>query len=242
MIIMVHRSLRIRHSALVIAYMLGVWVLTHSSLSAQTTYSGIRIMEAAKSHVFEMYGATVKAEAIKNVGDQVFAQANIEARILDDEKRTASFINVVIEFLHGEKIIRKVSVPFRITMERLVPIATKRIAPGALISEEDIEWKERTVAANDDAITDPQQLVGRRSVAMIAAGEPIRTKYLGASNGIVRNQAVSMIIRTGNIFIRTQGKAMADAAPGETLQVLRTGGNTTILCKALGNGIVEVVR
>lgn len=209
---------------------------------AQTTYSSVRIQQAAKEHVLSLYGGKVKAEALKSIGDQVFSQSHVEARILDDEKRTASFANVVIEFFVGEKIIRRVSVPFRITIDRLVPVATKRIAPGSLISEEDIEWKERTIAANDDAITDPQSLIGRRTTAMISPGEPIRTKYLGATNGIVRNQLVSIVVRTGNILIRTQGKAIDDAAPGETLQVIRTGGQTTILCRALGNGIVEVVR
>jgi flagellar basal body P-ring formation protein FlgA len=222
--------------------MLALMMLDTHCASAQTTYSSVRIMQAAKEHITGMYGGAVKAESLKNIGDQVFGQANVEARILDDEKRTASFANVVIEFFVGEKIIRRVSVPFRITMERLVPVASKRILPGSLISEQDIEWKERTIAANDDPITDPQALIGRRSVAMIGAGEPIRTKYLGAANGVVRNQIVSMIVRTGSITIRTQGKAIDDAAPGETLQVIRTGGQTTILCRVISNGVVEVVR
>ena len=88
-------------------------------------------------------------------------------------------------------------------------------------------------------ISDPQELAGRTLIRPLRAGVSLRNNDLRTEPTLTRGQTVK-IIATGKGFdITYEGKSLANAVAGETVQV-RTQSNHIISGIARAGGIVEI--
>jgi flagella basal body P-ring formation protein FlgA len=104
-------------------------------------------------------------------------------------------------------------------------VAAHALAPGQPIGPADLEQRQGDLAGLPRAVvTDPAQLEGAVTANRIAAGSPLRMDMVRKAIAVKQGQMVSVTIEGEAFQIRSEGKILADAAPGNTVQVrLKSG-------------------
>ncbi|MGY2491244.1 flagellar basal body P-ring formation chaperone FlgA [Cupriavidus sp. CP313] len=104
-------------------------------------------------------------------------------------------------------------------------VAARALGPGEPVSQADIEVRQGDLATLPRAvITDPAQLAGAVTANRIAAGSPIRADLLRKAIAVRQGQTVTVAVEGDAFQITSEGKVLADAATGNTVQVrLRSG-------------------
>lgn len=122
-----------------------------------------------------------------------------------------------------------------------VPVAARRLAPGATIQATDL----RQVAlpldrVPEEAIVDEARLRGRVVQRSVAAGAPILAADLGGRAVVTRNSAVTMSVTLPGLVVTAQGRALEDGAAGDVIQVMNLASRAIVEAKVLGPGRVAV--
>ncbi|WP_434034271.1 flagellar basal body P-ring formation chaperone FlgA [Cupriavidus sp. a3] len=104
-------------------------------------------------------------------------------------------------------------------------VASRALGPGEPVSQADIEVRQGDLATLPRAvITDPAQLAGAVAANRIAAGSPMRSDLLRKAIAVRQGQTVTVSVEGEAFQISSEGKVLADAATGNTVQVrLRNG-------------------
>nr|WP_244259026.1 flagellar basal body P-ring formation chaperone FlgA [Cupriavidus gilardii] len=104
-------------------------------------------------------------------------------------------------------------------------VAAHALAPGQPIGPADLEQRQGDLAGLPRAVvTDPAQLEGAVTANRIAAGSPLRMDMVRKAIAVKQGQMVAVTIEGEAFQIRSEGKILADAAPGNTVQVrLKSG-------------------
>lgn len=87
--------------------------------------------------------------------------------------------------------------------------------------------------------TDKAQVVGRSSNVSISAGTPLRLDTLRSQPVVLNGQMVKLVTAGSGFRITAEGKAIANAAEGQVVQV-RTQGGRSVSGIARAGGQVEV--
>lgn len=123
-----------------------------------------------------------------------------------------------------------------------VPVAVRRLLPGEVVRESDLEWTqvhaERITAA---IAVDPSRIIGHAARRPIRAGEPIRANDLQVATVMKRGAMVTMVLETPRMLITTQGRAMEDGAEGQLVNVMNTSSNRVIKAIVVDPSTVSVV-
>jgi flagella basal body P-ring formation protein FlgA len=110
-----------------------------------------------------------------------------------------------------------------------VPVAVRRLLPGEVIREGDLEWTQVHADRVTTAIVvDPANVIGRAPRRPIRAGEPIRANDLQIATMLKRGTMVTMMLETPRMLITTQGRAMEDGAEGQLVNVMNTSSNRVV--------------
>ncbi|AQV96541.1 flagella basal body P-ring formation protein FlgA [Cupriavidus necator] len=104
-------------------------------------------------------------------------------------------------------------------------VAARALGPGEPVSQADIEVRQGDLGTLPRAvITDPAQLAGAVTANRIAAGSPLRSDLLRKAIAVRQGQTVTVAVEGDAFQITSEGKVLADAATGNTVQVrLRSG-------------------
>lgn len=110
-----------------------------------------------------------------------------------------------------------------------VPVPVRRLLPGEIIGEADLEWvqvhSDRIGAAT---VLDPRMIVGRAARRPLRAGEPVRAADLQVATVMKRGTMVTMVLETPRMLITTQGRALEDGAEGALVSVMNTASNRVV--------------
>ncbi len=120
-------------------------------------------------------------------------------------------------------------------------VAKYEIDRGKLISRTDLELKyvQRSRQSRRDK-TLFEDLIGLSAKRRLPAGRPVRATDLEAPRLIHKNQLVTILLEAPGLVLRTEGKALGDAARGETVKVLNTQSKRIIHATAMASGLVFV--
>jgi flagella basal body P-ring formation protein FlgA len=88
-------------------------------------------------------------------------------------------------------------------------------------------------------LTDPSQAVGQTVTRSMPVGTPIRQDALRAKQAVTQGQMVRIIAGGAGFTVSGEGRALANAADGQTLQV-RTASGTVVSGVARAGGTVEI--
>jgi flagella basal body P-ring formation protein FlgA len=104
-------------------------------------------------------------------------------------------------------------------------VAKRSIAPGEALEAEDAAAREGDLAALPaGVVTDPAELAGKVAMYRIAAGAPLRRELLRGVVVLRQGQDVRVLVRGPGFLAGVEGKALADAAVGATVQVKARNG------------------
>lgn len=123
-----------------------------------------------------------------------------------------------------------------------VPVPVKRLSPGTVISEGDIEMirvKESELSRN--MVTDEGQLIGQSAKRTLIAGQPVALGSVEPPVLVQRNGLVTVVLKSGAMLLTAQAKAIEDGAQGEVIRVKNTQSDRVIEAVVTGLNRVEVI-
>jgi flagella basal body P-ring formation protein FlgA len=123
-----------------------------------------------------------------------------------------------------------------------VPVLRRRLAPGDVIRERDVEWlslRADRIARN--AALDIADLLGKSPRRPVRAGEPVLGNELREPILVPKNSLVTIRLQTARMTLTAQGKAMEPGARGDVIRVINTKSNKVISASVTDSGSVEVI-
>lgn len=123
-----------------------------------------------------------------------------------------------------------------------VPVLNRRMMPGEVISQSDLDWttlqRDRTGA---DTVLSAAELVGQTVRRNVTPHRPVRAGDVRAPVVVPRGAVVTILLQTPSMTLTAQGRALSDGAHGEVIRVTNTASNRTVEARVAGDGLVTVV-
>jgi flagella basal body P-ring formation protein FlgA len=129
----------------------------------------------------------------------------------------------------------------RVSVKREVPILTRRLDAGTIISESDLGWQ--TIVADHvagDLLTSPASLVGHALRHDTNEDTPLRTRDIMLPRLVVRGTMVTMKVETASLQASAQGKALQDGSLGEIVRLINTRSNRVVEGTVTGLELVSI--
>ncbi len=138
----------------------------------------------------------------------------------------------------GEDII---PVNVRVANLKPVVVAAHDILPKSLIKTDDLKVKKVTESRASLGFNSIDDVVGKRAKRLIRAGSIIKPSDVMPDYRVFKNAPVKVIYVSGNIRIEMVGQALQNGALGDIIEVKNISTGKKLLCKVIGNGVVEFV-
>ncbi|MEJ2648357.1 MAG: flagellar basal body P-ring formation chaperone FlgA [Sedimentisphaerales bacterium] len=168
--------------------------------------------------------------------------ANLKYSCSFEKNIQASQVKVEVSVFSGDNKIGSRSVTFRLEYESRTPVAIVDIAPGAVISTENVKIEKRS--SNSPEQKDWKSPYGMLAKRAIKANTEIRDQMLASVERqivIKRNQNVIIRIEKPGFVITAVGKTMQDGKSGDFIKVRNVDSQRIIIAKVNGDGSVEPV-
>ncbi len=118
-------------------------------------------------------------------------------------------------------------------------VANRIIPANSIISADDIQLRDVAFAGG---VVDPNQIVGMEARKALFAGRPILLADVGNPAVVERNQIVQLVFSRFGLVIKTDGRAMDRAAPGEMIRVMNLESRSLVTAKIDDTGVAYVLQ
>ena len=134
-----------------------------------------------------------------------------------------------------------VYMPAQIRIYKEIIAAAHPLGRGTQVSEADIiQVRQEVSGFHSGYFEEAGQVVGKVMTRPLNAGQVFTPNKLKAALLIKRGEEVTIVASTGTLEVRSRGKALKDAAEGESLTVRNINSNRVIQVIAVKPGIVIV--
>lgn len=122
-----------------------------------------------------------------------------------------------------------------------IPVPKRLISAGDIIGADDLEWQPVHLSRlSGSSLTDAEQLVGRMAKRPLKAGQILRQSDVAVSPVIHKNDLIRLVVKTGQMTLSVQGKALQDAALGQTVRVVNVNSNRQLSGTVIDAGTVAI--
>lgn len=119
-------------------------------------------------------------------------------------------------------------------------VTARPLRAGQIVGPADIVRRHGDLAAlPDNTLTDPAQAVGHHTRYAVAQGNPVRGDMLRIPAAVRQGQNVKVVSAGEGFQVSSEGLALNNAAPGETVRVRMPNGQV-ISGTASATGVVEI--
>ncbi len=119
-------------------------------------------------------------------------------------------------------------------------VAARPLRAGQIVGPADLGQRRGDLTAlPDNTLTDPTQASGHNTRIAIAAGAPLRGDMLRVPHAVRQGQTVPVVSAGPGFRVSSEGRAMNNAAPGESVRV-RLANGQVVTGVAQAGGTVEV--
>lgn len=129
-------------------------------------------------------------------------------------------------------------VPVHVTVTTTLLVSSQPLSRGKLMSADDFTGQSG-VMTQPDMLTDPAEIIGKVLKYSVGAGQVIRREMLRDPYAINQGQTVPVVVEGRGFKVRSQGRALNNAAKGQNVQV-RTESGRVVSGTANENGEVTV--
>jgi flagella basal body P-ring formation protein FlgA len=112
---------------------------------------------------------------------------------------------------------------------------TRNFAAGEIVGAADLVWSSDAIAPAD-APGDPDSVIGMAARRPLRAGAAVQARDLSAPLVVKRDEMISVAFEARGISLTLQGKALKDAAVGDSVQVLNPQSKKVIEAVVSGPG------
>ncbi len=169
------------------------------------------------------------------------ASATIAVEDVIYEPRTQRFSAIIVAPA-GSPEAKRIRVSGRARSVSDVPVLSRRILAGEVITADDIKWIKaysRRLQAN--TIIDAADLVGKTPRRIIRQGAIIKASDVRRPIMVAKGSLVTIILSRPRMTLTSQGKAMEAGSDGDTIRVSNTRSNIMIEAIVIGYNKVTVV-
>lgn len=122
-----------------------------------------------------------------------------------------------------------------------LPVATGRLALGAVLRPEDVHFARiHTSLVRGEVVQALQQAIGMQLKRQVAPGQPLATADLAPPSMVQRGTKVQMQLQSPGLSLTGQGVAMDTGAIGERIRVLNPNSRAVLEAEVIGPGRVRV--
>lgn len=160
-----------------------------------------------------------------------------------DLRRDTGRFRVVVSFGNAEYAALERTFTGRAfpSVEAIVPVAA--IKRGETIRKEDLKIARLPRSrVSGPAYTDMANVVGLAAKKRLIPGRAIMRSDIEAPKLVKRNSLVTIVYKTNGMILKTTGRALGDAALGETVSVQNTQSKRTIEAEVTAAGTVSVSK
>lgn len=131
-------------------------------------------------------------------------------------------------------------VPVTVSVQAPVVVAARPVAHGRVLSADDLTLRTLELTQLPAGVlTDVTAAIGQTLTTGLSPGYPLRQDMLRAPVVIRQGQSVRLVAQGGGFGVSAEGKALGNAAVGQTVQV-RTSSGQTVSGVARPDGSVEI--
>lgn len=184
---------------------------------------------------------------INNVPDAVLMQSDTpldaEISFLEHDPRTQRFEATLSVYDSAHQLIKTHNLTGRYNPMVEVPVLSRRIAAGELITAEAIT--HAPMPANrlrDTSILDEASLVGMSARRGLREGVPIAVHEIENPRIIKRGENVSLHYRSANLEIQTVAEALEDAALGDIISLRNQTSGHVVRATVKAAGVAEIMQ
>lgn len=110
-----------------------------------------------------------------------------------------------------------------------VPVPSRRINAGEVISESDLEWMEvRADRLGPRDALNMDEMVGLSARRPLLSGEVVRLSQIEQPVLVNRNKLVTIELHAPSMRLSARGRALEDGARGDVVRVVNTASNKTV--------------
>lgn len=122
-----------------------------------------------------------------------------------------------------------------------IPVAKNPIMIGKKIGPDDLTMTNiRLERLHGSILTNKQDLIGMVAQLSILPHQPIQNRQVKSALMISKNALVMMQLKTSDMAVATQGKAMADGRKGEFIPVMNMSSKKVLQGKVIDENLVEI--
>lgn len=211
---------------------------------SQSYFVGKEIRQELIKEIRMRVGDDAELVVSRSIQDFSFPQNNVSFTFdfgNSESKSLNGNFMVGIEFRKGSELLRRIEVPARVKIYRNLLVANRTIAQGEIITSDNtrIERKELPLnVSKEDCL--PENLLGKAASHSIVRGCIITQKSVSEPFAIRRGDKIRIVVLAGRISISTNGTALQDARPGETVRCVREGLRSVLIGIAAKDGSVII--
>ncbi len=136
---------------------------------------------------------------------------------------------------------RMIDVSGRLDFTIQAPHLVRSLPAGSILGATDMEMRPVPMQfANGTGIPMMEQLLGKQLQRNLLGGAALRLSDVVEPNLISRNEIVTLFLKSGPMTLTVKGRALDDAARGQTVSVLNLLSNTVVQGTAIKAGTVEI--
>jgi flagellar basal body P-ring formation protein FlgA len=203
------------------------------------------VRDAIASAVQERMGSSSDLDVALDGGDLELdlptdVESSVAVSAINFDPNSNRFAAVLVAPADGPPIIQR-NVFGTVYEMAQIPVPKRLISAGETILAEDLEWQAvQLTRLSGNSLTDAEQLIGRVAKRPLRAGQTLRQTDVAVSPVIRKNDLIHLVVKTGQMTLSVQGKALQDAALGQTIRVINVNSNRQLSGTVIDAGTVAV--
>ena len=150
-------------------------------------------------------------------------------------------VALVICFVVDGKMVRKVPLSGKVSLERPVVKTTRKIVAGQILEEEDLTVvKERLFDSGKDLMMDKGEAAGKRALRSLDAGQFVERKMIENPPLVKKGEHVRIEAAGRQIRVTALGRVLQDGRAGEQVKVMNLMSGKEIHATVTDVGAVAV--
>jgi len=217
--------------------------ITIGRMSQRVTAPMVR--DAVAAAVQERMGTSSDLDIALDGGDLEFdlptdVENSVAVSAINFNPSSNRFAAVLVAPADGPPVIQR-NVFGTVYEMAQIPVPKRLISAGDVIAADDLEWQAvHLTRLSGNSLTDAEQLVGRMAKRPLKAGQILRQSDVAVSPVIRKNDLIRLVVKTGQMTLSVQGKAMQDAAMGQTIRVVNVNSNRQLTGTVIDAGTVAI--
>ena len=149
--------------------------------------------------------------------------------------------NIALVFLVDGQVIKKIQVHVTIDVIQEVLVSNRSLNRHDVISQEDVRLEKMNLAElQADVITDPGEVIGKRTKRNLDVNTPLRLAFLEIPPLVKRGDMVTIVAETDVLKITTKGVVTESGCKGDVVRVVNVNSRKELFAKVRDARTVEV--